>query len=79
MKCWWIGRRRDDGPEHTGYKVYRAGLTGKAELIATVAATSVSHTDTTVESDTWYRYYVRAYNDAGDGTKSRTRFIHTDE
>ena len=69
----------DDGPEHTGYKVYRAGLTGDASLIATVAATTVSHTDTTVETDTWYRYYVRAYNDAGDGTKSRTRFIHTAE
>ena len=49
----------DDGPTPTGYKVYRANLMGSATLIATVADTTVSHTDTTVEADHWYRYYVK--------------------
>ena len=67
------------GPEPSGYKVYRGALTGDSTLIATVGATAASHTDTTVEADTWYRYYVKAHNDDGDGTKSRTRYIRTEE
>ena len=61
----------------SGYRVYRGGLTGDAALIATLGTSAASHTDTTVEADAWYRYYVRAYNDAGNGTKSRTRYIQT--
>ena len=69
----------DDGPTPTGYKVYRANLVGSATPITTVNAQTLTYTDTTVETDHWYRYYVKAYNDVGDGTKSRTRFIRTDE
>ena len=69
----------DDGPTPTGYKVYRANLVGSATLITTVNAQTLTYTDTTVEADHWYRYYVKGYNDVGDGTKSRTRFIRTDE
>ncbi len=68
-----------DGPTPDGYKVYRANLIGSAALIATIVTPAVSYTDTTVEADHWYRYYVKGYNDEGDGTKSRTRFIHTAE
>ena len=69
----------DDGPTPTGYKVYRANLVGSATLISTVNTQTLTYTDTTVETDHWYRYYVKAYNDTGDGTKSRTRFIRTEE
>ena len=68
-----------DGPTPDGYKVYRANLIGSAALIATIVTPAVSYTDTTVVADQWYRYYVKGYNDEGDGTKSRTRFIHTKE
>ena len=69
----------DDGPAHNGYRVYRAGLTGEATLMATVGPDTLLYTDTTVDADTWYRYHVRGYNDAGNGDRSRTRFIHTSE
>ena len=69
----------DEGPNHTGYRVYRASLTGEATLIATVGPDTLLYTDTTVDADTWYRYHVRGYNDAGNGDRSRTRFIQTQE
>ena len=73
------GPSRRDGPTPDGYKVYRANLIGSAAPIATIVTPAVSYTDTTVEADQWYRYHVKGYNDEGDGTKSRTRFIHTAE
>ena len=51
----------------------RSPLVGNATLIATVVTPAINYTDTTVEAATWYTYYVKGYNDAGDGTKSRTK------
>ena len=67
------------GPTPTGYKVYRDLLGSNGVLIGTVNADTLTFTDTTAETDTWYKYWVRGYNDAGDGNKSITRYIHTEE
>ena len=68
-----------DGPEPDGYRLYRGGLTGEATLMATLGASAIGHTDTAAEAGVWCRYHVRGYNDAGNGDRSRTRFIHTSE
>ncbi len=59
-----------NGPAPTGYSVYReeisVGNTDGMVLIGTTGADTTSYTDDSVEGETWYSYYVRATNDAGE-------------
>ena len=64
------------GPDPSGYKVYRKRVgIGDYDLLVTTAA--LTHTDDTVDEETWYDYRIRAYNDEGESTASRFETIRT--
>ena len=67
-----------DGADPTQYKVFRQKV-GDTEnqVIATLHVPTLTYTDDTVEEEIWYYYQVRAINDAGESTASRSRPIKT--
>ena len=55
------------GPDPTQYKLYRQKVgQSNNDVIATVDATVLTHTDDTVEEETWYYYQLKTVNDAGE-------------
>ena len=69
-----------DGPDPTGYKVYRERITAGGERGKTqvgTTGTETSFTDETVAPEVMYIYTVRAKNDAGHGSESNMAFITT--
>ena len=69
-----------EGPEPTGYKVYRKRITsggnrGNTQVGTTGAATS--YTDDTVAAEVLYVYTIRADNDAGNSGESSPVSITT--
>ena len=66
------------GAAPTQYRVYRNLIgTSNNDVIATVDAPGLTHTDDTVEPEKWYQYQVQGVNEAGDGTMSGTQTIKT--
>ena len=66
------------GPDPAQYKLYRQKVgESNNDVIATLDASVLTHTDDTVAEETWYYYQLRAVNDSGDSTASRSRLIKT--
>ena len=66
-----------DGPNPTGYDVYRKTFSGADARIGSTAADVTTYTDDTVAAETWYDYRVRAKNAAGHGSESGVEYIKT--
>lgn len=64
----WEPPAYDGGADVTGYRVLRSSGAHSPQLVEHVSGTS--HTDTSVELGTTYRYHVRAVNPTGVGTAS---------
>ena len=71
-------QRPAEGPALTGYNVYRQRIgDSEIQLLKTADAADLSYTDDTVEAEKWYSYHIRAVNDSGESTASRSRLIKT--
>lgn len=68
----WVAPTDTGGVALSGYKIYRDG-----SLIATVGASSLDYTDTTVAPAHLYSYDVYAYNSVGDSADSLYFELHT--
>jgi len=56
----------DNADNETGFRVHRReGTTGPYPYIATLPVDTTTYTDTTVQPDTEYTYYIIAFNDGG--------------
>ena len=71
-----------DGPDLTGYNVYRKKLVEKKlawadTLLGSTTADVTTYTDSAVEAETWYDYRVRATNAAGNSSESGLEMILT--
>ncbi len=62
----------DNSPDEAGFRIERALGSGSFVEIVTVAANSISYTDTTVSPATSYSYRVRSYNAGGVSPYSAT-------
>ena len=72
-------QRPAEGPAITGYNVYRQRIgDSEIQLLKTADAADRSYTDDTVEAEKWYSYHLRAVNDHGESTASRSRVIKTE-
>lgn len=67
----------DNATGETGYKVYRSEDLQNFTLINTIAANSVSYSDTTVTQNKIYYYYVVAYVSNGNGYASDVKAQRT--
>ena len=71
-------QRAAQGPAQTGFNVYRQRIgDSEIQLLKTTDAAGRSYTDDTVAAEEWYSYHVRAVNDHGESTASRSRLIKT--
>ena len=67
----------DNADDELGFRVQRArGSTGEWVRIASVGTDVTAFTDATAVAGRWYRYRVRAYNDAGASPWSNRVRIH---
>jgi len=68
---------QDNAINETSYEIERTKVGGQPEVIAAVAADSVSYMDTGLEALTGYTYVVRAVNGQGSSANSNTASVTT--
>jgi fibronectin type 3 domain-containing protein len=68
----WSAPSSDGGSAITGYRIYRANVTG-GETVLTTVGNVTSWTDTSVANGTTYYYQVSAVNSVGEGFRSNER------
>jgi fibronectin type 3 domain-containing protein len=69
----WFAPGADGYAPISSYNVYRGTAPGELSLLATVAATASSYSDTAVANGTTYYYRVAAVNVVGEGPQSAER------